>query len=254
MFVAVIRGDLAGPLFLADLEPKSTSNPTTEPHAGQARYLSRPDEAKIAAYLASQSLAASASALITATVPVGGPVNVSSATITGVAGLGGASGSQVAAIQALLAAKIVETDVAKKSWLSGVLAGLRSSSFNPDRNRYSNGAAVVVLQDDGSSAFTVAVPTISNADLDTPTSGALRISGTGLLGYGMYETSVTFLGSSTGSPIQKRVTQAQILAAGGSVTATQIDIPASLTAGATVGFTSVRVVTNDLVSNAFVLV
>ena len=111
-----------------------------------------------------------------------------------------------------------------------------------------------MLEDDGSTSFSFAVPNITNADLDTPTSGALRITGTGLLGFGMYETSVTVIGSAQGSPIQKRITQAAILTAGGSVTATQIDIPASLTAGMSVGFTSVRVVTNDLVSNAFVLV
>lgn len=254
MFVAVIRGDLAGPLFLADLEPKSTSNPSVEPHAGQARYLSRPDATKIAAYLTSQSLVASTTDLITATVPVGGPANVASGTITGVAGLGAANPTQVAAIQGLLAAKLVDTDVAKKSWLSGVIAGLRSASFNPDKNRFSNGAAVSVLADDGSTTFTFAHPNLTNADLDTPTSGALRLTGTGLLGFGMYETSVTVIGSAQGSPIQKRITQAQILAAGGTVTATQIDIPATLTAGMSVGFTSVRVVTNDLVSNAFVLV
>lgn len=253
MFVAVIRGDLTSPLFLADLEPKSTSNPTVEPHEGQARYLSRPNATKLAAYLAAQGLAASASALITATVPVGGPVNVSSGTITGVAGLGGASPTQVAAIQGFLAAKLVETDVAKKSYLYGNIAGLRSASFNPDPARNTAGAAVVVLADDGSTAFAVAVPVLTTADLDTPTLGALRLSGTGLLGYGLYETSVSLMGSALGSSLQRRITQAQILAAGGTVTATQIDIPVSLTSGATVGYTTARVLTNDMISGAVIL-
>jgi hypothetical protein len=116
---------------------------------GQTRYLSRPDVAKIAAYLASQSLAASASALVAATVPVGGPVDVSSATITGVAGLGGASNTQVTALQDLLAPQFVETVVAKKSWEKGNLKKFRNSTFTPDPNRFVTGAAIVVVQDDG---------------------------------------------------------------------------------------------------------
>lgn len=42
MRVGVIRGDMPGPVFLADLETVSQFNPPTEP-VGQARYLSRPD-------------------------------------------------------------------------------------------------------------------------------------------------------------------------------------------------------------------
>lgn len=147
MRVAVIRGDLPGPLFVNDLEPTSQENPSLG--RGQTRYLSRPDVTKIAAYLAAQSLAASASALVLATVPVGGPVDVSSATITGVAGLGSATNAQVTALQDLLAPKFVETTVAKASWTSGNLKKLRNASFTPDPNRFATGAAVVVVQDDG---------------------------------------------------------------------------------------------------------
>lgn len=147
MRVAVIRGDLPGPLFINDLEPTSQANPSLE--HGQTRYLARPDVTKIAAYLSAQGLAASASALVLATVPVGGPVDVSSGTITGVAGLGAATNTQVAALQDLLAPKFVETTVAKASWTSGNLKKLRSASFTPDPNRFSTGAAVVVVQDDG---------------------------------------------------------------------------------------------------------
>lgn len=251
MRIAVIRGDLSKPIFLADLEPKSTANASVESPLGQNRYLSRPDATRIAAYLASQSLAASATALITATVPVGGPVDVSSATITGVSGLGSATVTQVTALQDLLAPRIVETDVAKKSFLFGNIFGYRSASFNPDARRnppLSNGAAIAVVADDGSTPYTVATPNITTADKDTPGAGALRITGTGLAPYGMYETTVVLVG--TGA---KRLTQAQILTAGGAITATQIDIPASVLPGIALTSTLARVVTNDMVSNAVAL-
>src|SRR5690349_7144758 len=118
MRVGIIRGDLPGPVFLADLEPTSQTNFPTEP-PGQTRYVSRPSVAAITAYLAKQGLSASATALITATVPIGGPVDVSSSTITGVSGLGSATGTQVIALQDLLAPKFVETDVAIKSFQVG---------------------------------------------------------------------------------------------------------------------------------------
>lgn len=251
MRVAVIRGDLSKPLFLADLEPKSQANASVEPPAGQNRYLSRPDAAKIAAYFTAQGLVATASTLITATVPVGGPVDVRPATIKGVSGLGSATDPQVAALQEFLAPRIVETDVAKKSFLYGNLAGYRSASFNPDPRRepaLANSAAISVVADDGQTVFAVAVPTIVTADLDTPTSGALRISGSGFLGYGMYELTVHLLG--TGG---KKVTQKQILDAGGTIIDTQIDIPSSLVAGVAVAATTARVAVNDLLSNAIAL-
>jgi len=251
MFVAVIRGDISKPLFIADVEPKSTANPSTESPLGQSRYISRPDPTKIQAYLDGQSLVATASALITATVPVGGPVDISPTTIKAVGSLSGSSNAQVAALQALLAAKFVETDVVKKSFLYGNLAGYRSASFNPDTRRVpplSNGAAIALVQDDGVTAFTVGVPTISTADLDTPTTGALRITGTSFGATGLYELTVILVG--TGA---KKLTKSAILAGGGSVTATQIDIPAALIPGVLTGYTSARVRVNDLLSNAVAL-
>jgi hypothetical protein len=256
MRVAVIRGDLSKPLFLADLEPKSQTSSSVET-AGQNRYLSRPDATKIADYLTAQGLVASASGLITATVPVGGPVDVSSATITGVAGLGGATVTQVTALQDFLAPRIVETDVAKKSFLFGNMAGYRSASFNPDTRSNpprASSAAISVVADDGVTAFAVAQPVVSVADKDTPGAGALRITGTGLLGYGMYETSVVLVDTLAGPYAKpKHVTQAQILLAGGSVTGTQIDIPASLVPGIAVGTWTARVSVNDMLSAAVAL-
>lgn len=253
MRVAVIRGDLSKALFIADVEPKSQADASVESPKGNARYVSRPSAAALDKYFASQGLSASSSSLILATVPVGGPVDVSSATIKGVSGLGSATNTQVTAIQDLLAPHFVETDAVKKSFLAGNLAGFRSSSFNPDPRRMpalTPSAAIACVQDDGTTAFTFAGPVLTTADLDTPTSGALRLSGSGLAGYGLYQFTVILSGA-----LKKKLTQAQILAAGGSINTagTQIDIPASLIAGAALTTTSARVQVNDLLTAAVAL-
>lgn len=251
MFVAVIRGDLSKPLFIADLEPKSQANATTESPLGQNRYITRPDATRLAAYLTSESLTVVVANLIAATVPVGGPVDISPATIRGVTGLAAATDAQVTAIQNFLAAKFVETEVVKGSYLNGNLAGFRSASFNPDSRRVpaiSNGAAIALVQDDGVTPFTVAVPTIVTADKDTPVAGALRISGSGFTDTGLYELSVILVG--TGA---NRLTKAAILAGGGTITSSQINIPAALVPAIAVGYTSARVRVNDLLSNSVAL-
>lgn len=156
MRVGVIRGDLPGPVFIADLEQTSQPTPTTAP-PGQTRYISRPDATRIAAYLTAQGLAASASTIITTCLPVGGPLDVSSATITGIAGLGAATAAQVKGIADLIAPQIAETSIARNSFLKGNLKGLLSASYNPDPSRtpaLSNGAAITVVTDDGVTLYT----------------------------------------------------------------------------------------------------
>lgn len=251
MRVAVIRGDLSKALFIADLEPKSQSNASVESPRGNTRYIARPNAANIQKYLDAQGLSAVAATLITATVPVGGPVNVSSATVKGVSGLGSATDAQVLAIQEYLAPHIVETDAAKKSFLAGNLFGFRSASFNPDPRReppLSSSAAIAVVQDDGSTPFAFAGPVLTTADRDTPTAGALRLIGTEFLPYGLFELVVILQG--TGA---KKITQSQILNAGGSITATQINIPATLVGSAAVGTSTARVQVNDLLTAAVTL-
>jgi hypothetical protein len=251
MRVAVIRGDLSKALFLADLEPKSLANAPVESPLGQNRYISRPDPTRIAAYFTAQGLSASASGLITATVPVDGPVDVSSATIKGVSGLGSATDAQVLALQDLLSYRVIETDAAKKSFLYGNLLGFRSSSFNPDPRRepaLANKAAISCVADDGSTLFVFAAPVVTTADRDTPGAGALRITGTSMAAYGMYEVTVIIQGTSA-----RRITQRDILNAGGSLTGTQIDIPASLVPGVALTSSLARVQVNDMLSNATAL-
>lgn len=152
MRIGVIRGDLPGSLFLSDLEPTSQENPSQG--KGQTRYLARPSLTALNAYFASQGLTVNAANLVLATVPVGGPVNVASATIKAVTGLGSATNTQVTAIQDLLAPRLAETTVAIESFTSGNISKLRSASFTPDPNRFSTGAAIGVVEDDGSTSFT----------------------------------------------------------------------------------------------------
>lgn len=262
MRVAVIRGDISKALFIADVEPKSQANASTETPRGNARYVGRPNAVNIQAYLNAQGLVAVAATLITATVPVGGPVNVASATITGVAGLGGATVTQVAALQELLAPQFVETDAVKKSFLFGNLSGYRSASFNPDPRRspaLANGAAIVLVQDDGSTPYVVASPVITTADKDTPGAGDLRITGTDLGPYGTYSFTVILTGTGTTTVVNggkpKRLTQAQIVAGGGSINAagTIINIPAALVPGIALTTTLARVQVNDMLSAAVAL-
>lgn len=253
MRVAVIRGDLSKALFIADVEPKSQANASVESPRGNARYVSRPNAATIQAYLNAQGLVATAATLITATVPVGGPVDVSSGTITGVSGLGSATGTQITALQDLLAPYFVETDAVKKSFLAGNLYGFRSSSFNPDPRRepaLSSSAAIACVQDDGVTAFAFTGPVLTTADKDTPGAGALRLTGTSLAPYGLYSFTVIITG--TGA---RKLRQDQILTGGGSINTagTQIDIPAALVPGIALGTSFARVQVNDLLTAAVAL-
>jgi hypothetical protein len=275
MFIAVIRRDLEKAIFIADVEPKSIANASTESPKGQDRYLSPPNSAAIQAYITAQGLSGTAAALIAATVPVytGGVItlsnyNISSTQIKTVTG-GGTSAAQVTALQALLAYHFVETDVVKKSFLNGNIKGYLSpytatnpvnGGFNPDSRRFpaiNGGQAIVCLADDGSTQYSVKTPIVTGAATNTPGAGALRISGAsgGLAGYGLYETSVILIGKGA-----KRITQEQILAGGGTITDTQIDIPAPVVLGPTASntygaiaatLTQVRVQVNDMLSPAF---
>jgi hypothetical protein len=270
MFLVVIRSDLRNPLFLSDIESISQTNPTTETPKGQAKYVSRPKAASIQAYLDSQSLTASAAGLITATVPgyAGGSsvptVDISATAIKAVTGLSGATNAQVVHLQNMLGYHIVETDFVKKSVLAGCLHGLLSSSFNPDSRGAlghppaTAGQAIKVVQDvnalsTSTTLLTVKTPIITGLTL----SGTLTVTGAsgGLAGYGLYEPTVIITGSGG-----RQITQAKILAAGGTVSDTSIVVPASLigttatvlTVPAT-GKTWVRVQVNDMLSNKFAL-
>jgi hypothetical protein len=253
MFLAVIRGDLINPLFIADVEPKSTASPSVEPPLGQAKYVSRPNVTNITAYCAAQSpaLVVDVGDLIDATVPVGGPVDIRAATIRAVSGLGAATDAQVLALQGFLAYSFVETDLVKKSFLYGNLAAYRAAGFNPDPRRVPTlgaAAAIAMVQADFHTAFVVAVPTITTAVL---AGGNLTVNGSGFTATGLFEVTVVLTG--TGA---RKVRQDQILAGGGTISDTVIYLPAALV-GATPLLaaiaqttTSARVRVNDILSAA----
>lgn len=368
MRAGVIRGDLPGPVFLADLEPVSQFNPPTEPR-GQNVYLSRPTVAEVEAVLSSATTGAgaiiqgsdisgsfpvtingtnddlkvrtsaaasfttvllaqaayatfaallaavndalrgtgvvavqgagsgqrialessvrgvngyveidstgggsvantplglgasavvrtmpSAATFITALLPVGGPLNVATATINAVGATTNANalslvptsrGTQAALANAI-APQFTETSVVLDSFLVGQLSELRSANFNPDPRRIpaiSNGAAIAVVQDDGSTTFTATLPTVSSATLNSPSSGDITIAGTGLGNSEKLETVVKVSGV-----VNKVLQQKVITANGGSVSGTSIVIKGVLIPGATTVTTSVRVMVRQRVS------
>jgi hypothetical protein len=189
-----------------------------------------------------------ASAYITAANPVNGTLNVSTATINGVGAstntnaltLIPTSRGTTTKVADAIAPQFAETSTAIESFLVGMISEYRNAAFNPDSRRgLPSGAAISVVQDDGSTAFTAiaGLPTLSVADLNTPTTGALTLTGTFMGVYDKKETKVRV----TGPGINKTLYQRAIEVAGGSVSATSIVIPASLIPGATLTTTTARV-------------
>ena len=203
-------------------------------------------------------------ATITDTLPVGGPLNVSAAQMLTTVGPG-PSTVQLNALRDTIAPQFIETDVAIRCFQVGYLAELRNANFNPDPSRHpalTPSAAVTFVQDDGTTAFASStaalVPNITNAQLNTPTSGWVTITGTGLANSEHpMETTVQFLDEShlPGSHEPFPVYQDMIVAAGGSVSLTSIVIPPALRTHvlvptwAVATTTKVRVKRASLVSN-----
>lgn len=196
----------------------------------------------------------SAVAIITATLPVGGPLDVSTTTLNSIGSGTNANalslvptsrGTQKALADAI-APQLIETPVAIDSFLIGQISELRNAAFNPDPRRQpalTNGAAVTVVQDDGSTLFAATLPTVSSATLNSPSSGDITIAGTGLGNSERLETVVKVTGV-----INKKLFQRIIKANAGSVSDTAIVIKAVLIPGATTGTTFVQVQVRQRVS------
>jgi len=199
----------------------------------------------------------SAADFITATLPVGGPLDVSPATINGVgAGTNAnaltlipvARGTQAALADAV-APKVGDTPIAIDSFITGDIAQLLNANFNPDPRRHpplANGAAIEVVQDDGTSAFVAAEPALTSATLNTPAAGDVTIVGTDMAAQGnpqaeRYETVVKFIGTGAPPGGDLVIPQRLIESNGGSVTATSIVVPAALIPGLAVTTTSAQV-------------
>ncbi len=188
----------------------------------------------------------SAATFITALNPINGTLDVSTATINAV----GASTATNALsliptargttgkVADAVAPKLAETAVAIDSYLVGMISEYRNAAFNPDsRSGLPSAAAISVVADDGVTPFAAGLPVLSVADLNTPSTGALTLTGTGLGGFDNKETKIRVAGPG----INKTLHQKAIEAAGGSVSATSIVVPASLIPGATLTTTTARV-------------
>jgi hypothetical protein len=197
-----------------------------------------------------------AAAVITATLPVGGPLDVSTATLVATVGDGGTS-AQVTALADSIAPHFVETDVAIKSFQVGMLSGFRSASYNPDTRHIPaivNGAAISVVQDDGVTAFTAPLTVISGAVHNVPNAGDITITGTNLGNSEVESTTVrvTAADGSRSVKLFQHVIQGTL--SGGTqgvVSPTSVVIPASLLSGLGVVGSKVQVQYTSLASNVF---
>jgi len=154
----------------------------------------------------------------------------------------------------------LSTDVGKKIEITGATNPSNNGTFviltvpGPTQVTYTNAlgitetsafnfivvrtSAVIKVVSIASGALTP--PKLTSAVIGSPTAGALRITGTGLTSVEPEITRVVVSGATTVT-----LTQSQILAAGGSISATQIDIPASLLPVITVGTSVVSLIADS---------
>lgn len=194
----------------------------------------------------------SAATVINALNPVSGTLDVSSATQTTQVSPA-ITAAQVKLIADAIAPQFIETDMAVKSYLVGVLADLRNANFTPDPNRLpalTPAAAISVVQDDGVTAFSssslAALPTISGASIS---GGTLTISGSGL-GNSEFENSTKVKVTNTVTGQSWVTSQRKFVASGGTVSATSVTVPTSLL-GSSVAGVKVQLLFGTLASNVF---
>jgi hypothetical protein len=199
----------------------------------------------------------SAATVITTTLPVGGPLNVSTAALATLVG-GGTTAAQQTAVADAIAPQFIDTDVAIKSFSKGILKGFLSASFSPDPSRLppiAAGAAISVVTDDGSTLFTAPVPNISGAVHNVPNAGDITVTGVGLANAEQDLTSVQISNPvtlQTVTLVQQRIRTTVSGGTTGSVSATSIVIPASLLAGlGLVAGNKIQVRYTSLASNLF---
>jgi hypothetical protein len=197
-----------------------------------------------------------AAEIITAMSPPGGPLDMSEATIEATIGAGGTAEERDILIGSI-APRFVETDAFIKSFQVGMISGYRSADYNPDPSRHpalTPGPAVSVVQDDGTTPYEAPMTEITAAEADSPNTGDLTITGTNL---GNTENLATVVrvwapdGSASVQLLQKIVQMTFTDGTQGSVTPTEIVIPASLLKGLGVADATVRVQYTSFVSNLF---
>ncbi len=197
---------------------------------------------------------ASASTIITALLPVGGPLNVSASSLLTNVG----AAPTAASVADKIAPRFIETEQAVLSFQVGNLSKYLESTFTPDPNRLpalAQSAAITVVQDDGTTTFTSTNPTVSGAVHNSPNTGDLTIAGTGLGNSEFFNaTAVRVTNPTTGVYVhleQRVIGRTVSGGTTGSVSATSIVIPASLLAGLGVVGSKVQVKYLSLASAAF---
>ncbi len=118
--------------------------------------------------------------------------------------------------------------------------GVVMSQFQGSISKFSTAGYITVVS---FLASDVVAPVLTTADLDTPGAGDLTITGTGLTSLTPNFTSVILTG--TGAIT---LTQAQILAGTGTISATSIFIPAALIPGAVTTATLAQIKSDLLLS------
>lgn len=197
-----------------------------------------------------------AGAVISATLPPGGPLDMSEATLLATIGSGGTADQRDALIGSI-APHFVETDAFIKSFQVGMISGYLSPDYNPDPSRVpalTPGAAITVVQDDGTSDFEAPMTEITAAAADSPNTGDITITGTNL-GNPEYQATVVRVSSADGARSvqlqQKKIQLTFTAGTQGEVSATSIVIPASLLSDLGVADSTVRVQYTSLASNVF---
>jgi hypothetical protein len=192
----------------------------------------------------------------TALLPVGGPLDVSTTTLNTTIGRG-ATTAQRTGVADAIAPHFIDTDVAIKSFQVGMISGFRSASYNPDPNRIpaiANGAAITVVQDDGTTPFTAPLTVVTGAAHNVPNVGDITITGTNLGNSEVQATKVRV--SSADGSVSYKLYQAVIQATltGGTqgvVSGTSIVLPASLLHSLGIVGAKVQVQYTSFVSNVF---
>jgi hypothetical protein len=196
-----------------------------------------------------------AATTITALSPVGGPLDVTAATVGATIGEG-LTAAESESVMDTIAPRFIETDVAIKSVQVGMIAGFASASYNPDPNRnppLSNGAAVSVVSDDGT-AFSAPLTVVTGAVHNSPNGGDITITGTNL-GNSEVDNTIVKVTSADGATSVK-LYQAVIRTTNtgstqGVVSPTSIVIPASLLNSLGVAGSTVQVFYTSFASNVF---
>lgn len=178
----------------------------------------------------------SATTIITAMIPVGGPLLITPAAILTNFG----SSPAAAGAASLIAPQLVETTAAIQSFQVGMISKFLELTYNPDSRLMPalvNGPAIAVVQNDGTSVYTAPLPIITAAVHNAPNAGDITITGLDLGNSEFFtSTSVVITGVSPGPGLavpSKHLNQSLIMrtftgGTQGVVSPTSIVIPASL--------------------------